>query len=275
MTATLLLTPPLLLDAHTAQRATIHRNVQAQALAAFGLTEDFNAADEVDRFLEQMFPVITGGQQLTGTTTANYVAQVVSSLTGTPPTVMRIAATAVTALRGVPFATVYSRPFIAAGVALAAGATTAVAWKVGRDRLTRLVDDDLSMAHRAAAREALSSDKRVTGYRRVVRPEGASVCGLCVAASDQRYGREDLMPIHTRCNCGVMPIVRTSFGREKDPGREINGQDIEALYGTATDAAGSTSSDELAAVRFSVHEHGELGPVITRAGDNFTGPADI
>lgn len=44
----------------------------------------------------------------------------------------------------------------------------------------------------------------VVGYERV--PDG-SACALCNIAAGQRYTSGNLMPIHDRCGCGVMPLT--------------------------------------------------------------------
>jgi hypothetical protein len=74
------------------------------------------------------------------------------------------------------------------------------------------------------------------------------------------------MPIHERCHCGVLPIVGG-----KDPGRNLNEDEFKHIYGEA----GSTAREDLAKVRVEVHEHGELGPVLRKKGDNFRGPSDV
>lgn len=269
--------PTDLLERQTQQRSAIHDQALSSAFGSWDSFEHIDAESEVDKLLAQLFPVVEAAQVATGHVTASYVTGVVATLTGSSAAPVALAASAVTSLRQVSPLIVYRRPITATLVALAGGATFLAAKKIGRDRLERLVSDDLSMAHREAARRTFLDDDRITGYRRVVRPElGAKTCGLCIAASDNRYSRDDLLPIHTRCSCEVMPIVRTGAGKVKDPGRVINGQDIESLYNSSVAATGgSTSYDDLLATKFAVHHHGELGPVLRPAGEHFTGPAAI
>jgi len=94
-------------------------------------------------------------------------------------------------------------------------------------------------------------------------------CGLCIVASDRIYGRGDLMPLHGRCHCLVAPIVG-----DVDPGRELNGDDLSALYKGAAVAGRQSSTDgrDLKKVRVQVNEHGELGPVLVRQGASFVSP---
>lgn len=131
-----------------------------------------------------------------------------------------------------------------------------------------LAQDDLALAAREASRQRLAPVEKVTGYRRVLRPELSTtgVCGLCIAASDRVYSRGDLLPLHGRCKCEVLPIVRG----KPDPGRSLNRDELAAVY----EAAGSTGRQALARVRYKVVEHGELGPQLREQGDSVRGPRE-
>jgi hypothetical protein len=103
---------------------------------------------------------------------------------------------------------------------------------------------------------------RIRGYRRILRPylsEGGS-CGLCIAAADRIYKREDLLPIHAKCKCITLPVTKAA-----DPGLKLNTDDLAQLY---TDAGG-TSRAKLKRTRYRIEEHGELGPVLVRQGQGF------
>lgn len=129
-----------------------------------------------------------------------------------------------------------------------------------------LAEDDVRLAKRQATVARLRQSG-ATGYRRAVHPElsrGGS-CGLCVAAASRVYWVAELMPVHTGCNCEVIPITKTA-----DPGKAINDAALDAYY-----SMGVTSRDELKRFRFEVHEHGELGPRLTEAGQEFTGPGGV
>jgi hypothetical protein len=126
-------------------------------------------------------------------------------------------------------------------------------------RTERMVNDDMAMASRQATLDAMQSAPRgvITGYRRVLHPElsesGVS-CGLCVAASHRKYSVRELMPIHNLCKCEAVPIING-----KDPGAQINREDLGALY---DEAGGSTDRQDLAAEKYTVFHHPELGPVL-------------
>jgi len=135
-------------------------------------------------------------------------------------------------------------------------------------RAEAMADLDLGMARRDAYAGRLASAENVTGWRRIIHPERSEsgTCGLCVAAADRLYGKGDLLPLHARCKCTVLPATAAL-----DPGQTLNADEIAALY----ESAGSTGRQSLAKVRFAVREHGEIGPLLVDAGDRFTGPEDI
>jgi hypothetical protein len=87
-----------------------------------------------------------------------------------------------------------------------------------------------------------------------------------VVASGRLYHVEDLMPIHARCRCSV--AVATA---DSDPGDSLNKEDLALIYR----AAGGNTRNRLKTVRVEYAEHGELGPVIVNASQNFRGPDDF
>lgn len=128
-------------------------------------------------------------------------------------------------------------------------------------RVEELADLDMELAMRKMASNIIRATPKVTGYRRVLHPElsetGTS-CGLCIAASTRVYKKEELLPIHDHCHCGVMPIVG-----DEDPGNQFNEDDLKVLYELAGD---STDAQALSRVRYKINEHGELGPYLVEQG---------
>lgn len=261
-----------LLEQQTRGREAIRERVEAIVLRAWQGLGSWDR-DDADRFVDMVVPVIEAAQLQTQTITEVYLSGLLSELLGEDIPAL---GADLAGLRPVPLDEVYRRPFVEHWSALKQGAQFDAALAVGADRLLRLAQDDLALAHRRAAFTVVNSDDRVTGYRRVVRPEMArgGTCGLCIAAASQVYHRSHLLPIHTRCHCDVMPIVRTSGGT-KDPARRVNDEDIDAAYARVSTTAGSTAADDLKRVRVTTVEHGELGPILRQAGDEFTGPSDL
>jgi hypothetical protein len=126
--------------------------------------------------------------------------------------------------------------------ALAAGATYAAAVDAGTNRLRSIVSTDLQQARNRQA----SSSVRSSGFRYYQRVlTGKEDCELCELASTHRYSRDDLMPIHPGCDCGVEPLI------------EFDARPVPIAETVV------------------VNMHGELGPTLGWASDNFTSAADI
>jgi hypothetical protein len=140
-------------------------------------------------------------------------------------------------------------------------------------RIAAVAATDIQLAVREQLRKSLGQVPGITGYRRILRPELSEQgpCGLCVVAADRLYKKEDLLPIHDRCVCDVLPVI----GR-LDPGIQLNYDDLRALY----EAAGSTGGGKrqggaLKKIRVVLTEHGEVGPVLVDGDQNFRGPVDV
>jgi len=163
---------------------------------------------------------------------------------------------------------VYGRPAHQFIYELSQGATVDDASAAAADRLEDIVQQDLAVVDRDESQRIYEENPVIVGYRRVIHPELAKdgmSCGLCIVASDQWYGSDDLMPIHDHCHCLPMPIVQGD-----DPGKQLNRDDLDKLYA----AAGGTFGEQLKEVRVSVNEHGELGPVLVKKGNHFRTPEE-
>jgi hypothetical protein len=139
----------------------------------------------------QVLAVVHAGQAQTVALVDAYMAvKAQASPKGLDPTSYTVAL-----LRGVPAERVYDRPFGAPSRESSLAA------------LARLVRTDMQLAQTHSARDWMTGDERIVGYRRVL--GGGKNCSLCVAAADRTYRTEDLMPIHERCSCTVEPVFGT------------------------------------------------------------------
>lgn len=137
------------------------------------------------------------------------------------------------------------------------GADDAEARASVKTRAEAMVDSDLSLAERVQTRWFMQQqDDNVIGYRRIIHPELAKEgsCGLCVAAADRLYHRKDLLPVHARCSCTVLPALH-----DRDSGQLLNRAALERLYGAVGD---NTDGPNLKRVVVKTVEHGELGPML-------------
>ena len=163
-------------------------------------------------------------------------------------------------------------------VAVSRGLTNAAALASTINRARRMMDLEVSLAAREQYRSTFAANKGVVdGFRRVIRPElsKTGTCGLCIAASDQVYTVETLMPIHPGCNCEVLPIVDGW-----DPGEYVNTEDLARLYETAAENArdetkGVPSRSQLSSVRVVVDQHNEYGPMLRNSEHNLQTLEDL
>jgi hypothetical protein len=135
---------------------------------------------------------------------------------------------------------VYERPFGALGGQLEAGAGFTAAMASAQARVGKLAATDMQLAQTHSAREWMSGDQRIAGYERLI--SSGNPCGLCVAASTQRYNTEDLCPIHDSCSCDVSPI----FGEGPMP-QTINPERWEIVK---SQASGDLSAEHLSSLNF-------------------------
>jgi hypothetical protein len=142
---------------------------------------------------------------------------------------------------GIPKSIEYQRPFWETVKATRNGADSVSALQSGITRLSQLTDTDLQMAKVRQAQIALRA-KGVKTYRRVTTSDNP--CDLCETAATQIYYTDELMPIHAKCSCDIV----------EDDSDETPGDTPDVI---------------------AVHTHGEVGPVLTRAGQHFLGPQDL
>lgn len=185
-------------------------------------------------------PLVTAGEWTIAQLTSAYLARVVGLANGERVTAEPVSRDEVTGegLRGVDPREVYRRPAVTLYTALAAGVPFREAVNRGLTRALDIAQIDMQLART----HTVAKSTRISSYRRTL--SGLENCELCATASTHRYYRGDLMPIHGRCDCGVMPV----FAGDPEP---------EPLSGVE------------------IHNHGELGPVLTVPGQHFTGPDDI
>lgn len=250
-----------LVDRQSAARAGRVTNAVAQLDAQWSRFDGWYDDGLVAELAAASAVTVQSARQIAADTTAAYIAQTLTIMREQPHDATRVP---LAATRGeTPLAAVYTRPAKRFRYQLSQGATREVALEAARRQASTSVGTDVMLAVRDSA-QASYTDHGVRTYRRVIHPERAKTgtCGLCAVASDQTYYRGDLLPIHGRCGCETLPI--TSAG---DPGRDLNESELKDLYGRA----GSTSGRALKKIRYQVHDHGELGPVLALEKHSFRG----
>lgn len=173
------------------------------------------------RWIEVVVPVVDAGVATMAGVADLHVAEMLGAMTGDEVDPVGLAGEDYLEPRGVPARDVWVRPVTRARDVLAGGGTVPDALRAGALRASQLVDTDLQLGYRNATRDAMLAQPGVVGYRRV--PD-AKACPFCLLAATRRYRRQDLLPCHTHCHCGVAPIVG-----DRDPGKVIDRDTLARL----------------------------------------------
>lgn len=132
---------------------------------------------------------------------------------------------------------VYRRPFVTVWTALKNGAGYDQAIAAGLARATSTGAMDVQLAMRGTMQSVQDTDPGIFGFQRVA---DGGACEFCQAIDGAYVKSAAAMPLHNHCGCGLEPLTRPHPRAAALPS------------GVA------------------VHEHGELGPVLTAPGDHFT-----
>jgi len=242
------LSPEQIILGHRAALALVRSRVKEYAATAWAAQGSYRDAD-IDRLVSLIVPRVQAGQIQTASLTSAYIASIASLRLGRTVKAVPVPRAAILGARGVDPDEVYRRPATVVYTALSQGAAFRDAVALGALRLGQLVAMDMQMSQVRQSRESYQRSG-VQHFRRVL--QGGKNCELCIAAADQPYWSGDLMPIHGGCACTTEP---------SDEGSSTGTFDI-----------GPLADPE---VRVEVREHGEYGPVLTYAGQHFTGPDDL
>lgn len=245
--------------AYAAQVKAVRERVDSFTQARFAAGQHRDA--DLERFVSQVVPVVLAARRQVSALTDAYLAQVLSDALG--QRVRPRGPIDTDLLRGVAASDVYARPFVEVRTKLSEGLTYDAAVSAGSARLRdiALADMQLAKTHTAQARVDVDG---VRGYKRTL--TGNKNCALCYLASTQFYHKEDLLPIHPGCDCGVQPIATGD--------RANMDADITATHEAVEDRLGASDSGGRAPdyrKQLIVREHGELGPVLAVRGQHFAG----
>lgn len=246
-------------ETYGAAVAAIRTRVLAYVTALFGTDAISDAG--VEDFVAQILPMIAAGQQQTAALTDAYLTQVLATEFGE-----RIVAGPVidtrNGLRGTDMAVVYGRPANTVRYVLSQGKPIAQALAEGEQRLTKMVASDMQIAKTTQARTTLRRST-VDGYQRVLR--GSHNCAKCIVASTRFYHKEDLLPMHPGCDCGVKPARKPRGGVVLHEDRLKAVHDLVDTSGLLPVNPSAKDYQHLLVT----HEHGELGPILSLRGEHF------
>lgn len=249
----------MILAFQRAQANLLQRVADAVARVWAGLSgyDEANVAE----FVTAVTGIVPVGQQAMGTLVDAYMARMAATApVGVPVEV-------VTGLRDVPLEEQYRRPFLRLWHDMAPGADYQQLVAASGERAVTMAATDQQMAMVAATDHVLSAQPRIVGYRRVL--TGKS-CMFCAAASTRRYTRRDLMPLHSRCDCGIAPIIG-----HRDPGVVANEDLLSKLKDAGPDywkqrgfvAPDGTPIDptDIPSDVAAIDHHTEIGPALQAA----------
>lgn len=196
--------------------------------------------ENTDEWLAKVLPVIATAKRTSIAYTDAYLAR---ALDRRP-----LGADPLNAIRnGIDPAEVYQRPFVTVWTALGAGKTWEDAVAQGLNRATSTAAMDVQLAFRAAADEIGQADDRIYGFQRVA---DGGACGFCLEVNGAYVKNADASPLHNHCGCGLEPLTAPHRGARFLP-----------------------DGSEVVRDRFAIHEHGELGAVLTDPAHSFTDAA--
>lgn len=236
-------------------RATVARQVEDLWESSPGYRDG-----DIDRLILRLVPLVQGGQLQIATLTSAFLAQQATLLRGIPYKPVPVDRKALRDVRGVPDAEVLRRPAVTLYTQLAAGKNMGEAVKISAARLVSITGTHLQLAKTLQAQKALKRSG-AEYYRRVL--SGSENCKICVLAATQRYRVEVKSAVHPGCDCGVEELTTG-----ENPGKIIDPALLEATNALTATGAAADPRDLI-----TIHEHGELGPVLTWRAHEFTGPA--
>lgn len=256
-----------LVDQFTAAQDQLKTQAAAAARTAWLSVESWYSVAAYAAVAREVAALSGAAQDLTTGISQQFVGAAVASLRGTTVQIPTVALPPVR--KGADPVLVQMRAADTYRKAIATGSDHQEALDKALLRAEGSVTTDLSLRNRDAA-DGLMRELGVDRYRRIIHPELAKTgtCGLCIVAADRTYKTGNLMALHPpSCHCTVMPVLDG-----KDPGIELNRADLDRIYAVAGD---STKAEDLRLTRFRVDEHGEFGPYLSRAQDNFRGPSKV
>lgn len=244
-----------LADANMAQVRALTQRATLLMRQAWWSLEDWHTADQ---FLERIIPIIAGAQLQTASLTDAYLAALLSEAMGAVIAPVGLAPEQVTNLRaGTTMLDAYARPFHTVWFEQSKGTEFPEALRLGLERAEHMLTMDIQLARTHAAALILQQTDGVQRYQRVL--SGSENCDICSVAARHIYKTSSLMPIHTKCDCGVVPVIEgkpplvTRLNQERD------------FSTPETETAGpEKKSPTKLEQEIGVEAHGELGPVLVR-----------
>lgn len=189
--------------------------------------------ENLDEWLSTVVPIIEAAKRQSAVLTDGYLARAMDRAAfGIDPQTISDEVRGATEV-----AAVYQRPFVTLWSALGEGTPFADAANAALARATSTAAMDVQMAMRATANAVQGADDAIFGFQRAADP---SACDFCALVDGAYVKSADAMALHNHCGCGLEPL-------------------------TAPHPLAASLPSGVA-----VHQHPELGPVLTDPAHSFT-----
>lgn len=204
-------------------------------------------------FIQAVLPVLEGAQLQAASLTDAYLSALMTEALGVFTAPVGLGPDQVTNLRAqTTMEEAYARPFHTVWYEQSKGTEFPAALRKGLERAEHMISLDIQLARTHASAIVLQQADGIQRYQRVL--SGSENCDICSVAARHIYKTSNLMPIHTKCDCTVAPVIE---GRPPLANRINQSRDF-----TAPDS--ETDGDSKKAPDIGVENHGELGPVLVR-----------
>lgn len=229
--------PPSLADAHLVAQAQL-RAIVAQAVGTVWADLPGYDRANLDEWLTRVVPLVATGQRRSVALTDAYIARALDRrpLGIDPHDLIGAAVRA-----GTSPEIVYTRSFVNVWAALGRSVQYDEAVAQGLNRATSTAQMDVQLSHRASYGAIQAADTTIRGYKRAA---DSGACAFCLTVNGAFVKSANAMALHNHCGCGLTPVI--------------------------SDVPVTPVPDAVA-----VHEHGELGAVLTAPGDHFTSLHDF
>jgi hypothetical protein len=152
--------------------------------------------------------MVASGKQYNASGATDYVSTMLR-LQGVAPEPAGVVASdlfGASAADGRPLGSLLYMPAVHGQQALASGMSESAAWQVGLSSLQMIVATEIADAGRSAVGVGMMSDRRVTGYVRVL---SSAPCSRCSILADKWFSTFESASFerHPRCNCTAAPAA--------------------------------------------------------------------
>lgn len=211
----------------------------------------------LDQWLSEVLPILEAGQRQSVNLTNAYLAR---SLERQPLPLDTGELLGAGVRNGTTPAEVYERPFVTLWGGLADGLRYEDALSKALARGQGMAAWDVQASMRAAANAVQDRSEGIYGFQRVADP---GACQFCTEVDGAYVKRADAMPLHNHCGCGLKALTEPhKLARLLPDGTPADPAERERLGYPATPGV-------------AIQQHGEMGPVLTAAGDHFTSESEL